>query len=68
MRDYKAPMFQHRHYAAIAKLLADTSWDASPAEIRAAFANLFVRDNGRFDWDRFMAAANGVPSNGRDKR
>lgn len=59
--------FQHRHYKLIAALLADLDETHTPETIRGAFAVMFKRDNSRFDWDRFIAAANGAPSNGRDK-
>lgn len=68
MRTYSAPLFQHRHYAEIAKLLADADSRDDLLAIKSAFAILFQRDNSRFDRDRFMAAANGAPVNGKDKR
>lgn len=59
------PMFQHRHYATIAALLAE---EGASSAIKTAFAELFKADNPeRFNWRRFLDAANGVPSNGRDK-
>lgn len=61
------PTFQHRHYKAIADLLSQLDEGHSPETIRGAFAVMFKRDNDRFQWDRFMAAAQGTPSNGRDK-
>lgn len=60
------PLFQHRHYVAIAGLLAELNQSHTPDIVRMAFASLFQRDNSRFDWDRFMDAANGEPR-GRDK-
>jgi hypothetical protein len=68
MRQYAGPIFQHRHYAAIAKLLSLAQPDDSPEAIKEQFADLFKRDNWAFQWDRFMAAANGKPLNGRDER
>jgi hypothetical protein len=68
MRNYKSPVFQHRHYAEIASLLAQLDGEDSPDSIREAFAAMFARDNERFQRERFLAAANGSPSNGRDKR
>lgn len=65
MRQYKSPMFQHRHYAAIAKVLADTS---APKEQVYAFSALFNRDNPNFDGYRFREAAEGNPITGKDKR
>lgn len=61
-------MFQHRHYAAIAALLSQLEAGDSPEHIRNVFAIMFKRDNQRFNWDRFIAAANGKPINGRDRR
>lgn len=62
------PVFQHRHYAEIARVLAQIELTDTPEAIRGAFANLFERDNARFDRARFFAAARGTPSNGRDRR
>ena len=64
MRNYKSPLFQHRHYAAIAKTLHETM--ASP-DIVADFASMFAGDNPNFDRERFFNAARGAP-NGKDKR
>ena len=65
----KAPVFQHRHYKAIAAIIAALPDDDTlqPIDIRQAFAKAFERDNARFDYSRFIAAAKGEPSNGRDK-
>ena len=57
-------MFQHRHYVAIAKVLADLN--ADPDMVRA-FASMFKADNFRFQGDRFYSAARGEPINGRDR-
>jgi hypothetical protein len=57
-------MFQHRHYVAIAKVLADES--ADPQMVRA-FASMFKADNTRFQGERFYAAARSEPINGRDR-
>jgi hypothetical protein len=56
--------FSHRHYVAIASVLADLR--ADPETVRA-FATLFKADNSRFQGDRFYAAARGEPINGRDR-
>lgn len=65
------PVFQHRHYKAIASLLANFKYQPIGADCQHAmieeFIELFSVDNDRFDKDRFMAAASGKPSNGRDK-
>lgn len=66
----KAPVFQHRHYKTIAAEIAGLTFDdklVSVEHIRNRFANLFASDNPRFDRARFLAAASGKPSNGRDK-
>lgn len=60
----KNPKFEHRHYVAIASVLADMR--ADPETVRA-FANLFKADNSRFQGERFYAAARGEPVNGRDR-
>lgn len=69
------PVFEHRHYKAIAACLADMQQVASmtpgiaftPKEAVTHLAMLFASDNPRFDRARFLAAANGKPINGRDK-
>jgi hypothetical protein len=58
-------MFQHRHYVALAAWIASESSFDEDAKIR--FARMLQNDNPRFDMTRFIAAANGTPSNGRDK-
>lgn len=64
----KAPIFQHRHYKAIAALIAGMSPVTRARDaIADDFADMFEQDNPRFDRARFLAAANGKPSNGRDK-
>lgn len=62
------PVFQHRHYKAIADLIATNmqGWDDRDSVV-SQFAIMFERDNPRFDRARFLAAASGKPSNGRDK-
>lgn len=64
----KAPVFQHRHYKAIATLIAAQRNGWSDADcVIAPFVEMLASDNPRFDRARFLAAANGKPSNGRDK-
>ena len=73
----KAPVFQHRHYKAIAALFAgmehlNTRIEGDEGDMMLSstvdqFADMFASDNPRFDRARFLAAANGKPSNGRDK-
>jgi len=65
MRQYKGPIFQHRHYAAIAKVLSEAK---TAAGIESALLVLFQRDNPGFDAARFLAAAKGEPINGKDRR
>lgn len=62
----KAPLFQHRHYAAIAKALADTRLPYGYA--KAILAELFAANNPKFDGPRFISACDGEPSNKRDIR
>lgn len=65
MRDYKGPVFQHRHYAEIAAAIASTS---TREELIVALVSKFSCDNPRFDRERFHAAAMGAPVKGKDKR
>jgi hypothetical protein len=68
MRNYASPAFQHRHYAAIAKVLADAPIDSeTKAALITNFISLFVPDNPKFDRQRFRDAAQGE-ANGKDKR
>lgn len=64
-RNYARPIFQHRHYASIAKVLADQNCDNG---ICRAFSDMFRADNPSFIPSRFMAAARGEPVNGKDAR
>ena len=64
----KGPVFQHRHYKAIASMIYKMPPDAYGHGQFADFcADMFAADNPRFDRKRFMDAACGRPSNGRDK-
>lgn len=65
----KAPVFQHRHYKAIAALIADMhSHDPGIAGyVAKLFSGSLAADNDRFNRDRFLAACKGQPINGRDK-
>lgn len=74
-RSYASPIFQHRHYAELAAVLAESRADAAGHNLDAAFQNvenamvrLFKGDNSRFQPDRFRAAAAGKPINGKDRR
>lgn len=62
--------FQHRHYAHVAGLLAQfvhTSNEYTKDEVlvmlRRSFADMFAKDNDRFDRGRFEDAATGNPTN-----
>jgi hypothetical protein len=68
MRDYKGPIFQHRHYAEIAGAIAKLPANVSRASVVDAFSQIFSGDNCRFDPKRFAAAAYGEPSNKKDRR
>lgn len=75
-------MFQHRHYAAIAAVLADARDPADNGgltlpdrelaaidRLETRLADLFASDNGNFDRDRFLKAARRAPDmHGKDKR
>lgn len=64
------PVFQHRHYKAIAAVIAEMSAEGFPAttdHLVMKFGDLFAGDNDRFSPERFDAACRGKPSNGRDK-
>lgn len=78
MRNYASPMFQHRHYAAIASALAAAkpsqdditsgqsleTWETTVGHMM----QLFRGDNTNFQANRFVAAANGDPINNKDRR
>jgi len=70
----KGPVFQHRHYKAIAAQFAAMRYSFARPDGLAAYdkmleavSNMLARDNPRFDRARFLAASSGKPSNGRDK-
>lgn len=77
------PMFQHRHYAALADLLADARDIADNRAMNARYGlntatldyleaklgDAFKRDNENFNRDRFERAARRAPDmHGKDKR
>jgi hypothetical protein len=69
MRRYASPIFQHRHYAVIAKALADCPINGeAKAAIISDLCQTFRDDNVKFDRQRFIDATRGEPSNGKDKR
>ena len=68
MRTYESPIFQHRHYALVAKAIADIQFsEEARTSLISGFANLFESDNVNFSRSRFFDAARGQP-NGKDKR
>ena len=78
-RSYKGPIFAHRHYAAIAAVMADFPTEVGEAvdiganaavqeAVQNMLADMFQRDNPRFDRERFLAACSGNPTNGKDRR
>jgi len=60
-----SPLFHHRHYVEIARILRKL--DASPTLV-SHFASELAGSNPNFDARRFTAAARGEPINGRDTR
>ena len=70
------PTFQHRHYKAIAEVIAlSRCWHdddklngmINRQELIDDFCRMFQRDNPNFSSDRFADAARGEPSNGHDR-
>lgn len=63
------PTFEHRHYKAIAAWASElpSLSEADRLYVTDGLARIFAKDNAKFDRSRFIAAANGTPSNGRDK-
>ena len=65
-----APLFQHRHYRKIAEIIASMrgmpNVVGSSDAIANHFANALYGTNPNFDRGRFLSAATGEPSNGRD--
>ena len=68
-------MFQHRHYAALASIIADMReehhWTVcnAPDDIEDRLVKLFAGDNRGFDEDRFRKAARRAPDmHGKDRR
>lgn len=60
--------FQHRHYVAIADVIANCPInDEGKAALISDMASMFRQDNPSFSRDRFYWAAHGTPKNGRDK-
>ena len=61
-----SPLFQHRHYKAIAAMVADLPADVRPVVARA-FADWLRGSNQNYDPDKFYAAAMGEPSHRSDR-
>ena len=68
------PMFQHRHYKAIADVLADCrengylDSEADAMEFEDRLIKMFKSDNYNFSESRFRAASNRSPEmRGKDK-
>ena len=66
--DFKRPVFQHRHYAKIAKIISTTYEQEPCPKLVYALAKAFAADNSRFDETRFLSACTGYPVNKKDER
>ena len=55
------PLFQHRHYVAIAKAISDSSDVSETTPTVRALMDLFARDNLAFSHERFRLACKGQP-------
>ena len=55
------PLFQHRHYVAIAKAISDSSDVSETTPTVRALMDLFARDNMAFSYERFRLACKGQP-------
>ena len=63
----KSPLFQHRHYREIARIIANYGTSKEQRdEIAEHFANSLRGTNPNYSAPRFMDAATGNP-NGRDR-
>ena len=65
-----APVFQHRHYVRIAEAIASIRGKFGCDDTRIIaehFADALRGTNPNFDRQRFVSAAMGEPSNGRDR-
>jgi hypothetical protein len=67
----KYPTFEHRHFKAIAAILASLRQrggeEVTYFDLEDVFADELAHTNPRFDRSRFLAAASGNPCNSRDK-
>jgi len=63
-------VFQHRHYVRIAEIIATARGKFGRDDTRLIaehFADTLRSTNPNFDRQRFISAAMGEPSNGRDR-
>jgi hypothetical protein len=63
-------VFQHRHYVRIAETIASIRGKFGSDDTRIIaehFADALRSTNPKFDRQRFISAAMGKPSNGRDR-
>ncbi len=56
MRNYARPMFQHRHYEAVAELISKVDY-CHKVEMAEDFVAMFKADNPRFSPERFRTKA-----------
>jgi hypothetical protein len=64
------PLFQHRHYALLAEIIATARGKFGQDDTRIIaehFADALRGTNPNFDPQRFVSAAMGKPCNGRDR-
>lgn len=71
-RSTSRPTFEHRHYVKIAAILAGMpdhapSLRACKESAIASFADGLSGTNSNYSRERFVSAARGEPSNGRDR-
>ncbi len=62
-----ANTFEHRHYKAIAAIIADMPDAGYREDIALHFRDALKGSNPNYNAARFFEAAMGTPSNGRDK-
>ena len=62
-----APTFEHRHYKAIAAIIARIGDEDDRAEQARYFAAELRGTNPNYNERRFLDAAMGLPSNSRDR-
>ena len=62
-----APTFEHRHYKAIAAIIASIGDEDDRAEQAHFFAAELRGTNPKYNYQRFLNAAMGALSNSRDR-